>query len=103
MTDDFGFDFEFLFIAKTSGAIISQLQHPMHKLLSTSTNRLGCSLGSFAFSYSPFLPSERTRALYYSQNLFSYSLQKVGSTSSNSRVYLLQSSSGIFSSAGAPR
>ena len=31
ITDDFGLYFEFLLIRKTSGAIISQLQHPMHR------------------------------------------------------------------------
>ncbi len=41
ITDDFGFDFAFLFNSKTSGAIISQLQHPMHNVLSTSTNKSG--------------------------------------------------------------
>ena len=101
ITDDFGFDLVCLFISKTSGAIVSQLQQPMHKLLSTSTKIFGCSFGSFALSNSPFLPSGRILALYSFQKLSSYFFQKSGSFSSNSRVYLPQSSSGIFCSSGA--
>jgi len=91
ITDDLGFDLVFLFISKTFGAKISQLQQPIHKLLSTSTKRFGCFSGSSAFANSPFLPSGRTLALYSSQNFASYSFQKSGSPSSNSRVYLPQS------------
>ena len=40
-TDDFGLAMLFLLISKTSGAKISQLQHAMHRVLSTSTCRLG--------------------------------------------------------------
>ena len=58
--------------------------------------------GSLALSNSPFFPSGLTRALYSSQKFFSYSFQKLGSPSSNSLVYLLQSCSGIFWSFGAP-
>ena len=71
ITDDFGFILEFLLIEKTFGAMVSQLQQPMHKLSSTSTNRFGWSFGSLAFSNSPFLPSGVIRALYSFQKLFS--------------------------------
>ncbi len=73
ITDEFVFDCEFLLITKTAGAIFSQVQHAMQLLLSTSTKGLGCTSGSFAYSYSPCLPSERMRALYSSQNFFSSS------------------------------
>ena len=106
MTDDFGFILEFLLIRNTSGAMVSQLQQPIHLLSSTCTNRLGCTLGSLAFSNSPFLPSAVTLALYSSQNFLSYSFQKSGSPSSNSLVYLPQSSSGMspgFCPGGTPQ
>ncbi len=50
ITDDFGFVLAFLSIEKTSGAMVSQLQQPIHKLSSTNVNRFGCVLGSFVFS-----------------------------------------------------
>ena len=48
-TFDLGFIFDDLFTSKTSGAIVSQLQHPIHNDGSTSTEKF--ISGSLLFSF----------------------------------------------------
>ena len=95
-TLDFGFDFVFLSIVNTPGAIVSQLQHPIQRLWSTSTfnsNSLrffGNPLSSGCLSVCSF-----TVFSYFSQNSFSY-LFHHSSFASKSFVYRPQSASGVF-------
>jgi len=99
ITLDFGLTRDCLSILKTSGAIVSQLQHAIHKLGTTSTKRFGWFLGSFVFSNSS-LGGELIVPLYFSQNFFSYCFHQSGSDFSKSFVYLPQSSSGVFPGEG---